>query len=154
MGFRMASEWELVTRENKTQLEAWAFQPHQPFSWEERRAGNGVNDPLHLHEEASLKSQQYKVQRASSLANASTPEVWGTPTAGGQKLLHLGPSQTSPLCISSSGCSSATFITLLKKLVNVSVSLSSVSSSSKLIKPKEGSYGNLWFIAKSDRSCR
>ena len=52
----------------------------------------------------------------------------------------LGPLLDLTLCISSSGCSSVSFIISFNKLVNISVSLSSVSSS-KLIKPGKGVVG-------------
>ena len=45
------------------------------------------------------------------------------------------------VCISSSGCSSVSFIISFNKLVTLSVSLSSVSHSSKLIEHKEGVMG-------------
>lgn len=51
----MAPGWELVPGKNKPCLQAWNFQPHPTLSGEERRAGNGVQDPLCLREEAFIK---------------------------------------------------------------------------------------------------
>ena len=61
-----------------------------------------------------------------------------------------------PLCVFSSDCSSVSFLISLNKLANISVnvSLSSVNHSSKSMESKgEGGHGNLWSVAKSDRSC-
>ena len=49
------------------------------------------------------------------------------------------PTQDPPTCPSSCSCSSVSFIKSFSKLVNISVSLSPVSCSSLVIKPKEGS---------------
>lgn len=42
------------------------------------------------------KSQQCEVHRAATGANTSIPGRWFTPAPWGQKLLHSGPSHTSP----------------------------------------------------------
>ena len=63
------------------------------------------------------------------------------PIPWGQKLLHADPLRPA-LCTSSSACSSVSFITsLIKKLVNLSHFLSSVSHASMLIESNEGLVG-------------
>ena len=87
------------------------------------------------------KTQKYQVQRASRLADTSTPRKCHIPTPQGQKLPALGSLPDSTLCISSSDYSFIPVVISFNTLVNVSLSLSSVSYSSKLIKPTEGITG-------------
>lgn len=54
----------LVTGKTKPWLEAWNFQPLPPFSGEGREAASEVNNPLCLHDEASMKVP--KVQGSES----------------------------------------------------------------------------------------
>lgn len=61
----------------------------------------------------------------SRLSNTCTPGGWCTLPLSGQKLLYLGPSQTSSSYVFI--CFSVSFIISLNKLVNISISLSSVS---------------------------
>lgn len=63
-GLWMAPDGSLVTRTTKPRLEGWNFQPHPLSSRGGRRAWNGINNWSCLHEQASIKSQRYSVQRA------------------------------------------------------------------------------------------
>ena len=70
-----------------------------PSSREVRETRIEVSNRSCICKEASIKSQQCGVQRASVLANASTPGGWSMLTQEGQKRQCLGPSQNS-LCVS------------------------------------------------------
>ena len=70
--------------------------PTPPLSEEGRRAEYGVNDISCLHDEASIKSQQYRVRRASRLVNTCVQGRWSTPSPCVQKFLCWEPSQTLP----------------------------------------------------------
>ena len=71
VGSWLAPGWRLVTRKTEPWLVAWSFRSHPPFSWERRRAGNGVNNQSCLCDEASIKLPKVWVQRASRLVNTS-----------------------------------------------------------------------------------
>lgn len=75
----------------------------------------GVHNWSWLHEEAAIKPQQCMVQRASG--SAIHPH-----TEGDEPQVHRDRSSCTRdliLCISSTGCSSLSFIIALNKLVNV-----------------------------------
>lgn len=86
----------LVTGKIKPWVEVWNFQSRLSFFWEGRRAENEVNDWSHLHDEGSLKSPKNKIWGAIRLVNTSTSGEWCIPTSWRQKVLYVGPSQTSP----------------------------------------------------------
>lgn len=73
-------------------LEFSASSPHPPYSTAGRRAVNGVNDWLCLHE-VSIKSQRYGVWRASRLVNTSAQGRWHT-IPSGPKLQSVEPPRT------------------------------------------------------------
>ena len=102
-----------------------------------QRVRHDWNDLAHmctLLEEASTKSPKYGAWRASRLVSTSNWEG-DTPKYARTDV----PTQDPPTCPSSFSCSSVSFIKSFSKLVNISVSLSPVSCSSLVIKPKEGS---------------
>ena len=51
----IALGWKLVTRNTKSQLEAWNFQPHLPSAGKGRGAGDGINVRLCQHDEVFIK---------------------------------------------------------------------------------------------------
>lgn len=75
------------------------------------------------------------------------PNSMGTKSPALEALPHLA------LCISPSGGSSVSFIMSFNKPVTLSVSLSSVNPSSKLIESEEDIVGAFNFVTKSDISC-
>ena len=103
----------------------------------------GLSAPTHLttnHEEASIKPQQYGVQRACGMANTSVQERCYTPPPQGHRLLYSGPPNSCPMYLQS-GCSPVSFFISFNKLVNLSVFPSFVSRSSQLNEPEEGAVG-------------
>lgn len=84
-----------------------------------------------LHQEGSIKSQKYR-QRASWLVNTTTPEGRQHPDSMGTEAPVLEPSQTSPY-VPLHLAVHLHFIMSFNKLLNVSISLSSVTCSNKLI---------------------
>ena len=131
----MAPRWELLTRKTTLWLETWNFQPHSSFSRRRRGAGNEVNNWSCLHEEVSIKSQQYG-KLPSGWTHLHTWR-WCIPTPWGQNLLRSGLSQTSSYLFFH-------LYPLTYPLIKYKhVSLSSMSPSSKLIRSEERVMGTL-----------
>ena len=89
----------------KPWLETWNFQPHPPFSWDERRTGNGVNNWSCLHDKASTKIPI--VWSSENFQFGDIPQLHG---ARSSVPVHGTLSDVS-IGISSSGCSSVPFVT-------------------------------------------
>ena len=108
------------TGNQKDTIRSLEFADLCPISREGRGAGNGVNSQSCLCDEASIK----------------IPKVWGLesfqvsenihsgsvvhPSSTGSEAPALGTLPDLALCISSSGCSSVSFIISFNKLVNIS----------------------------------
>ena len=95
-----------------------------------------------LHDEASIKIS--KVRGSESFPVGEHREVLEEWHAGESMELLCSFLQTLTYTLFPSGCSSVSFIISFNKLVNINVSLSSMSYSSKFTEPKEGSHWNLW----------
>ena len=98
------------TGKTKPWLETWDFQPCPSFSWKGRKAENGVNDWSCLHAEASIKVpkvqglENFQVIKHIHTRRMTHPNSTGTEAP----VLRMLPDLT--LCISSSSCSSVSFI--------------------------------------------
>ena len=77
------------------------------------------------------------------MVNAATSGGWCAPSFRGQKFLCWGPSQTSDLCISSSGCSCVSFISSFNKLVSIRKSFPEFL---QFDHTQGGGYWNLWSV--------
>lgn len=106
-----------------------------------RRAENGVNNLSCLHEDASIKPQQYEITESFQADERIHTGSVAHPSSTGTETPTLRTFPDLTLCVSSSRHSSVFFIRSSNKLVDRSISLSTVSYSSKLIKSKEGVIG-------------
>lgn len=107
---------------------------------ERKETGHGFNNQSYLCNEASIKI--LKVWNSESFCvdeHICVPGGWCTSTSQGQKLLHSRPFQTLPYVPLHLAVSLyfSPYSLLYNKLVDVSVFLSSMSCSSKLIEPRE-----------------
>ena len=103
------------------------------WKWREEWTTSPVRKPPpRSHGTASLSSW---VEEQSRVPNRAAPQLTGTEAPALRNLPNL------TLYILSTGALSTDFTTTFNKLVNSSVSLSSVSQSSKLIKLQEGVMG-------------
>ena len=128
-----APGWGLVTRKTTPWLETWNFQPHPHFSGEGRGAGNGINNWSCLHDETSTKIPIVGGKGSFQVGeHVHIPGGWWTKFHRDRSSCTWDPPPdflSYPFYMS--------FIISLNKLVNIAVSLNSVSCYSKLIKLQE-----------------
>ena len=128
-----ASNWK-----DQAMIRSLGFSVPPPplFSWERGRAENGVNDWSCLYDEASIKSPKYGVWRASVLVN--TRKCWESCMPVQDVEAPCPSPHTLPYTSLLPSHSSIFFITSFNKLVNLSISLSSVSCSKEFLNPWKG----------------
>lgn len=130
--------WGLVTQKDQVMIQKLGIFNLNPH-FQRKKGEMEVIIDQGLHEETSIKFPIVGHSELPGWLNTSAPRIH--PDSRKTRLT----TQTFPdlfLCITSSGCSSVSFIISLQKLISLSVSLSSAGFFSKLVRPR--SLWNFW----------
>lgn len=140
----------VVPRKTKPSLEAWNFQPHPPFSGEERRARNGVSNWSCLHEQASTKIRVVWDSKSFPIYAGKVTQ----PNSTGTEATAFRTFQTSPYVALHLAVHlyPLHYLLLYNKWINLFPWVLWVYLASNQIQ-EVGGHGNLTFVTKSGRSC-